>query len=227
MSLLLASGGGAVTHDATGALVGSGSAVNGTANRTRAHATTGALTGPGSTVAGSSERFRAFATSGALVGPGSIIVGTAELIRQPPQGGGGSGKAKAWVRNRNRDPRRGWANERAQLEQSLIDFEQRQRLNDIAQTLDESEQPQARRIARKLADYTGELSQVESLRRELAKLEAAQQSRTIANEYQRDIQAATNELQAILREDEEMVNAMMALHQYEAKLILGALGIAM
>jgi len=227
MSLLLASGGGAVTHDATGALVGSGSAVNGTANRTRAHATTGALTGPGSTVAGSSARFRAFATSGALVGPGSIIVGTAELIRQPPQGGGGSGKAKAWVRNRNRDPRRGWANERAQLEQSLIDFEQRQRLNDIARTLEDSEQPQARRIARKLADYTGELSQVESLRRELAKLEAAQQSRAIANEYQRDIQAATNELQAILREDEEMVNVMMALHQYQAKMVLGVLGIEM
>jgi hypothetical protein len=276
MSLLLASGGGAVTHDATGALVGSGSAVNGTANRTRAHATTGALTGPGSalagsarlnrphattgtltgpgsTVAGSSARFRAFvtsgtltgsgsaivgaaarvsaavthATSGALVGPGSIIVGTAELIQQPQQSGGGSGKAKAGVRNRNRDPRRGWANERAQLEQSLIDFEQRQRLNDIAQTLDESEQPQARRIARKLADYTGELDQVQSLRRELAKLEAAQQSRALTAERDRDLEAAAAELSEILRDDEDVAGALMALHEHETKLMLGTLGIAM
>jgi hypothetical protein len=227
MSLLLASGGGAVTHDATGALVGSGSAVNGTANRTRAHATTGALTGPGSTVAGSSARFRAFATSGVLVGPGSIIVGTAELTQQPQQSGGGSGKAKAGMRNRNRDPRRGWANERAQLEQSLIDFEQRQRLNDIAQTLDESEQPQARRIARKLADYTGELDQVQSLRRELAKLEAAQQSRALTAERDRDLEAAAAELSEMLRDDEDVAGALMALHDHEAKLILGALGIAM
>jgi hypothetical protein len=227
MSLLLASGGGAVTHDATGALVGSGSAVNGTANRTRAHATTGALTGPGSTVAGSSARFRAFATSGALVGPGAIIVGTAELIQQPQQSGGGSGKSKAGVRNRNRDPRRGWANERAQLEQSLIDFEQRQRLKDIAQTLDESEQPQARRIARKLADYTGELDQVQSLRRELAKLEAAQQSRALTAERDRDLEAAAAELSEILRDDEDVAGALMALHEHEAKLMLGVLGIAM
>jgi hypothetical protein len=229
MSLLLASGGGAVTHDATGALVGSGSAVNGTANRTRAHATTGALIGPGSTVAGSSARFRAFATSGALVGAGSIIVGAAELIQQQPQGGGGSGKAKAGVRNRNRDPGRGWANERAQLEQSLIDFEQRQRLNDIAQTLEDSERPQARRIARKLADYTGEAAQVESLRRELAKLELAQRERVAGEQLQAqreaDLQAAAQELRAILREDEEVVEIMGMLQDLERNQVLGVLGL--
>jgi hypothetical protein len=81
MSLLLASGGGAVTHDATGALVGSGSAVNGTANRTRAHATTGALTGQGSAVAGSAARTRAHDAVGVLAGAGAIVVGSARLNR--------------------------------------------------------------------------------------------------------------------------------------------------
>jgi uncharacterized coiled-coil DUF342 family protein len=162
-----------------------------------------------------------------LVGPGAIIVGTAELIQQPQQSGGGSGKAKAGARNRNRDPKRGWANERAQLEQSLIDFEQRQRLNDIAQTLEDSEQRQAKRIARKLADYTGEIAQVESLRRELAKLEAAQQSRALTSERDRDLEVAAAELSEILRDDEDVASALMALHEHEAKLMLGALGIAM
>ena len=131
-------------------------------------------------------------------------------------GGGGSGNAQAVVRNR----KRGWANERAQFEQS-------QNIQDIAQTLEQSEQPQARRIARKLADYTGEIAQVESLRRELAKLEAAQQSRALTAQRDRDLEAAAAELSEILRDDEDVAGALMALHEYEAKLMLGALGIAM
>lgn len=124
--------------------------------------------------------------------------------------GGGSGNTR----------KRGWANERAQFEQS-------QQIQDIAQTLEQSDQPQARRIARKLADYTGELAQVESLRRELAKLEAAQQSRALTAQRDRDLEAAAAELSEILRDDEDVAGALMALHEYEAKLMLGALGIAM
>ena len=131
-------------------------------------------------------------------------------------GGGGSGNAQAVVRNR----KRGWANERAQFEQS-------QQIQEIAQTLEQSDQPQARRIARKLADYTGELAQVESLRRELAKLEAAQQSRALTAQRDRDLEAAAAELSEILRDDEDVAGALMALHEYEVKLMLGALGIAM
>jgi hypothetical protein len=224
-----------VQHATSGTLAGQGTTLAGSAARTRAHDAVAVLTGRGAIIVGSALRIGAPVTHntfGELVGPQSIIVGDANLI-DPPRGGGGGGSsnAQAVVRNRdrtrNRDPRRGWANERAQLEQSLIDFEQRQRLKDIAQTLDESEQPQARRIARKLADYTGELDQVQSLRRELAKLEAAQQSRALTAERNRDLEAAAAELSEILRDDEDVAGALMALHEHEAKLMLGVLGIAM
>jgi len=224
-----------VPHATSGTLAGQGTTLAGSAARTRAFATSGVLAGQQAAVVGSASRQAAAVTHdtfGELVGPQSIIVGDANLI-DPPRGGGGGGSSNAQAvvhnrdRNRNRDPRRGWANERAQLEQSLIDFEQRQRLKDIAQTLDESEQPQAKRIARKLADYTGELDQVQSLRRELAKLEAAQQSRALTAERDRDLEAAAAELSEILRDDEDVAGVMMALHEHEAKLMLGALGIAM
>jgi hypothetical protein len=224
-----------VPHATSGTLAGQGTTLTGSAARTRAFATSGVLAGQQAAVVGSASRQAAAVTHdtfGELIGPQSIIVGEADPV-DPPIGGGGGGSSNAQAvvhnrdRNRNRDRRRGWANERAQLEQSLIDFDQRQRLNDIAQTLKDSEQRQARRIARKLADYTGDLDQVQSLRRELAKLEAAQQSRALTAERNRDLEAAAAELSEILREDEEMVNAMMALHQYQAKLILGVLGIQM
>jgi hypothetical protein len=226
MSLLLASGGGAVTHDASGALVGPGAIVSGAANRVRAFATSGALVGPGASVSGAAGRFRAFATSGVLTGPGAIIVGQAELTKQPQVGGGGGGPGNAVsIRRRNQ---RGWANERAALEYSLQEFDRQRRadLERIAQTLVDSGQAQAQRIARKLADYTGELAQVESLQRELAKLEASQRSRELWAERNQDVQAAAAELSDILRDDEDVAGALVALHENEARLMLGVLGIA-
>ena len=224
MSLLLASGGGAVTHDASGALVGPGAIISGAANRIRAFATSGALVGPGASVSGAAGRFRAFATSGVLTGPGAIIVGQAELTKQP-QGGGGSGGKSSGVQRRNPY---GWANERAALEYSLQEFDRQRRadLERIAQTLVDSGQAQAQRIARKLADYTGELAQVESLQRELAKLEAAQRSRELWAERNQDVQAAAAELSDILRDDEDVAGALVALHENETRLMLGVLGIA-
>jgi hypothetical protein len=68
---------GAVTHNATGALVGQGSTVAGSSTRFRTFSATGALTGQGSALAGTSARFRAFDASGALVGPGAVIAGSA------------------------------------------------------------------------------------------------------------------------------------------------------
>jgi hypothetical protein len=207
-----------VPHATSGTLAGQGTTLAGSAARTRAHAASGVLAADGAIIVGSALRIGApvtHDTSGALIGQQSIIVGDATLI-DPPRGGGGPGNAQAVVRNR----KRGWANERAQFEQS-------QQIQDIAQTLEQSDQPQARRIARKLADYTGELAQVESLRRELAKLEAAQQSRALTAQRDRDLEAAAAELSEILRDDEDVAGALMALHEYEAKLMLGALGIAM
>jgi len=70
-------GGGATTHDTTGALTGAGSTIAGSAAHIAIHGTSGALTGPGSSVVGSAARTRAHPTSGALTGPGAAIAGAA------------------------------------------------------------------------------------------------------------------------------------------------------
>lgn len=71
-----------VSHAATGALVGPGAVVAGSAARTRQHAATGALTGQGSAVSGSADRTRQHASSGDLVGPGAAVSGSADRTRQ-------------------------------------------------------------------------------------------------------------------------------------------------
>lgn len=215
-------------HATDGTLTGQGATLTGAAARTRQHATSGVLTTDGAIIVGSAQRISPFIvtvhdTSGVLTGPGAIIVGDANLI-DPPRGGGGPGNAVS-IQRRNQ---RGWANERAALEYSLQEFDRQRRadLERIAQTLVDSGQAQAQRIARKLADYTGELTQVESLQRELAKLEAAQRSRELWAERNQDVQAAAAELSDILRDDEDVAGALVALHENETRLMLGVLGIA-
>jgi hypothetical protein len=76
--------GGAITHAATGALVGQGAAVDGSSNRFRAHPATGVLTGQGSAVDGSADRTAApvtHAATGVLSGQGSIVDGAAARFR--------------------------------------------------------------------------------------------------------------------------------------------------
>lgn len=157
--------------------------------------------------------------------PGYYAGWTGFVTDAAPTGGGGPGNA---INIQRRKPR-GWANERAAFEQSLLEpDEQRQAdLGRIAQTLADSGQAQAQRIARKLADYTGELTQVESLQRELAKLEAVQRSRELWAERNQDVQAAAAELSDILRDDEDLAGALVALHEHETRLMLGVLGITM
>ena len=88
--------------------------------------------------------------------------------------------------------------------------------------------PGSPRIARKLIDYSGEVAQIESLRRELAKLEAAQQERTASNlarqQYDADVQAAAAELRAVLRDDDDAIDALEAIQRADAAHILGILG---
>lgn len=95
--------------------------------------------------------------------------------------------------------------------------------------MSQSERPQAQRIARKLEDYSGEVRQVESLRRELAKLEAVQRERTTrtALEIERDaeLQAAAYELNNILLEEEDAIQAILALDEFETRLMLAVAGI--
>lgn len=69
---------GRVPHTTTGALVGPGATLAGTAQHR--HATTGALTGPGSTLSGSATHSTVVThtTTGALIGAGATIAGTAQ-----------------------------------------------------------------------------------------------------------------------------------------------------
>jgi len=136
-------------------------------------------------------------------------------------GGGPSAKRRGRLRGE------GWGREREILELSLQQIEE-QGLRQIARTLADSDRPQAQRIARKLVDYNGELEQIESLRRELAKLEVAQQERTAANQarqqYDADMQAAAAELRAVLRDDDDAIAAIHAAEAMDIRHVLGMLG---
>lgn len=88
---------GVTTHATTGALVGQGSAVSGSAVHNVPHATTGALVGQGSVLSSSARRFRAFAATGALVGQGSAVAGSA--THSPVTRGTGPVAAQTYILN--------------------------------------------------------------------------------------------------------------------------------
>ncbi|MFN8996341.1 MAG: hypothetical protein ACK5X3_22110, partial [Pseudomonadota bacterium] len=100
----------------------------------------------------------------------------------------------------------------------------------IARTMADSEQPQAQRIARKLLDYSSEAAEIESLRREVAKLEAAQRERVALKQSRsqrdQDLRAAAVELREILRDEEDALAALLEIQDMDARHILRAIGIA-
>jgi hypothetical protein len=136
-----------------------------------------------------------------------------------PSGGGGPGTAAS-------RRTRGWMRERAMLEASLEQFEQ-EHMRRIARTMADSEEPQANRIARKLADYDGELDQIQSLQRELGKLEAAQRSRITTAQRDADLQAAAAELREILRDDEDTIEALAAVDDLNSRAVFAVLGVTL
>jgi hypothetical protein len=198
MSLLLAAGGGGVTADLSATLA----ALTLSAD--------GAITSAGITA-----DLSATLANVTLSADGTI---TLPVL---PGGGGASAKRRGHLRGE------GWGREREILELSLQQIEE-QGLRQIARTLADSDRPQAQRIARKLVDYNGELEQIQSLRRELAKLEVAQQERTAANEarqqYDADMQAAAAELRAVLRDDDDAIAAIHAAEAMDIRHVLGMLG---
>lgn len=83
------------SHAATGALVGPGAVVAGSAARTRAHGSSGALTGPGAQIVGSAQRNATHTSSGVLTGPGSTVAGSAARTRQHASSGDLTGQGSA------------------------------------------------------------------------------------------------------------------------------------
>jgi hypothetical protein len=222
MSLLLAAGGGGVTADLSATLAALTLSADGTITQP---AVTADLSATLAAVTLSSD---ATIASVAITADLSATLANVTLsadgtITLPVLLGGGGASAKRRGRLRGE----GWGREREILELSLQQIEE-QGLRQIARTLADSDRPQAQRIARKLVDYNGELEQIESLRRELAKLEVAQQERTAANQarqqYDADMQAAAAELRAVLRDDDDAIAAIHAAEAMDIRHVLGMLG---
>lgn len=76
------SGGGPITHDTSGALIGQSSVIVGSASSATERTSSGALVGGGAQIAGTAARTREHSTSGGLSGQGSVIVGSAARTRQ-------------------------------------------------------------------------------------------------------------------------------------------------
>lgn len=140
----------------------------------------------------------------------------------PPIDLGGSGQAGRG--------RRGWTRERELFEASLVRFDDQLELKRIARTLADSD-AQANKIAKKLVDYTGELEQIESLQRELVKLQARQFNQLRRTQEQKEqeieLQAAATELRSLLQDDEDAVMLFIAIDEFESRQILAALGITL
>jgi hypothetical protein len=222
MSLLLAAGGGGVTANLSATLAALTLSADGTITQP---AVTADLSATLAAVTLSSD---ATIASVAITADLSATLANVTLsadgtITLPVLLGGGGASAKRRGRLRGE----GWGREREILELSLQQIEE-QGLRQIARTLADSDRPQAQRIARKLVDYNGEIEQIESLRRELAKLEVAQQERTAVNEarqqYDADIQAAAAELRAVLRDDDDAIAAIHAAEAMDIRHVLGMLG---
>lgn len=195
----------------SGALTGQGSFVSGAANRTHEHPSAGALEGQGASIVGAADRASpgspTHATTGSLGGPGAVITGTAIVISSgPPQGGGASSSTPA-IR---RDPKKGWANERAALEYSL---EVRQ-----AQAIfEKSPSKIARRIARKIVDYSQEAEKLSKLNAELDKLRIEYENNIQLKE---DLQQAAEAVQDFVKDEQDAIDLFFLIENYDASILL-------
>lgn len=131
------------------------------------------------------------------------------------EGGGGSGKSK-------RKRGTGWERERAIFEDSLKRFDD-DHVRRIARTMADSESPRANRIARKLANYNGEIEDVYRLQSEIKKLEAELAKRLndtkVNADYGNELRAASAELTSILMEEEDAISALISINELESKLL--------
>ena len=117
------------------------------------------------------------------------------------EGGGGSGKTQK---------KRGWANERAALEQSLT-------LRQAQTVLREVKKPEAVKLAQKINAYEVGNIDLESLRIENAQLQARLQ---IKQEYQAEMQLAQQAIQAYIEDEQDAIDALMLSVDMDTDIIL-------
>jgi ABC-type phosphate transport system auxiliary subunit len=117
------------------------------------------------------------------------------------QGGGGSGKTQK---------KRGWANERAALEQSLT-------LRQAQTVLREVKKPEAVKLAQKINAYEVGNIDLESLRIENAQLQARLQ---VKEEYQAEMQLAQQAIQTYIEDEQDAIDALMLSVEMDSDIIL-------
>jgi hypothetical protein len=144
----------------------------------------------------------------------------------PEEGGGGGSASKGKSASKSEHRRRkGWARERAIFEASLLKtFKSKPanivELENINQALAKDRQSQ--RLARKLVNYDGDLEELASLQKELAKLQVTYKNK---EEQSKELQEASAALRSFLADEEDTITALMAMQEFEARQILAVLGI--
>jgi signal recognition particle GTPase len=121
--------------------------------------------------------------------------------------------------------RKGWGRERQIYEASL-----RSELDSKTSSIAELEQirqalakhTESQRLARKLVNYDGDLEELASLQKELAKLQVTYKNKA---EQSKELQEASAALRSFLLDEEDTITALMAMQEFEARQILAVLGI--
>ena len=116
-------------------------------------------------------------------------------------GGGGSGNQKR---------RKGWANEKAALEQSLT-------LRQAQSVLREVKKPEATKLAQKINAYEIGNIDLEALRIENALLQARLQNK---QEFQEEMQAAQKAIQEYIQDEQDAIDALMLSVEMDSDLVL-------
>jgi len=93
-------------------------------------------------------------------------------------------------------------------------------LEQIRQAL--AKHTESQRLARKLVNYDGDLEELASLQKELAKLQVTYKNKA---EQSKELQEASAALRAFLADEEDTITALMAMQEFEARQILAVLGI--
>jgi hypothetical protein len=122
----------------------------------------------------------------------------------------------------------GWIRERELLSLSLKQIHD-QELQKIGQNLIRSEQPQVKKVVKKLIDYAGDVEKSKSLDLEIKRLERFLQKKKIfedlEKEKQRELRDALSTLKDILKEDMEILEMYLDIEKNETIELLCVIGV--
>jgi hypothetical protein len=122
----------------------------------------------------------------------------------------------------------GWVRERELLSLSLKQIHD-QELQKIGQNLIRSEQPQVKKVVKKLIDYAGDVEKSKSLDLEIKRLERFLQEKKILEslekEKQKELRDALSTLKDILKEDMEILEMYLDIEKNETIELLCVIGV--